>query len=114
MHTHCLSEVLPSGEVAFSGHDSGGAMVTAPVSDDMAVKPSTVMPSLWTAAWMMAVWLLGTTNDTAKVSDFCCSSRRFADSSSRRAVFMADAAAVPVIVSCVLAIGSVRHTIGAE
>jgi len=114
LHTHCLSEVLPSGEVAFSGHDNGGAMVTAPVSDAMAVKPSTVMPSLWTAAWMAAVWVVGTTNDTARVSAVCDSSLRFADSSSRRAVFMADAAAVPVIGSCVLAIGSVRHTMDAE
>jgi hypothetical protein len=39
---------------------------------------------------------------------------RFAGSSSRRAICRTDAAAEPVIGSCVMASESVRHTIGAE
>jgi hypothetical protein len=50
LQSHCLIEVLPSGEVAFSGHDSGGCTVAAPVLSAMAMNPSTVTPSLTTAA----------------------------------------------------------------
>jgi hypothetical protein len=63
---------------------------------------------------MAAVSVVGTTSETASVSDVCCSSLRFADSKRRRAVPMADGAAVPVTGSCVLANESVRHTIVAD
>jgi hypothetical protein len=106
--------VLPSGEVAFTGHDRGGATVTAPVLSAMAVKPSTETPTLTTAAWMTVVCVVGTTSDTASVSDVCCSSLRLADSRRRRAVPNADGAAVPVTGICVLAKESVRHTTVAD
>jgi hypothetical protein len=106
-------DVLPSGEVAFSGHDRGGATVAVPVLA-IAMKPSTVTPTLTTAAWMTAVSVEGTTNEMASVSDVCCSSLRFADSRRRRAEPRTAKVAVPVTGSCVLTSGSVRHTMGAD
>lgn len=114
LHTHCLIVVLPSGEVAFSGHVSGEAITAAP-EDEMGVYPSTVIPASTTAAWIAVVSAEGTTNDTANVSEVCCSSLRFADSSRRRIEVLVEVdAAVPVTGSWVLANESVKHPIGAE
>jgi hypothetical protein len=106
-------EVLPSGDVAFSGHVNGGATVAVPVLA-MAVNPSTVTPTLTTAAWIAAVSLEETTSVTASVSTDWLRSRRFADSNSRRATPRVDAAAVPVTGSLVLTRESVWHTIVTE
>jgi hypothetical protein len=105
--------MLPSGDVAFSGHVKGGATVAVPVLA-MAVYPSTVTPTLTTAAWTAAVLAVETTRETANVSEACSSSLRFADSSSRRAVPRAEAAAVPVTGRYVSARESTWHTIVAE
>jgi hypothetical protein len=80
----------------------------------MAVNPSTVTPTLTTAAWIAAVSLEETTSVTASVSTDWLRSRRFADSNSRRATPRVDAAAVPVTGSLVLTRESVWHTIVTE
>ena len=83
LQKHWLIEMLPSAEVEFSGHESGGATSDVP-EDEMAVNPSTTIPASATASWIAAVSEVGTTSDTANVSEFCCSSLRFADSNKRR------------------------------
>ena len=74
LHTHWVRELLPSGEVEFSGHDSGEEVMFW-ISVSTATYPWIEKPEVSIELDSVSVSLVGTTNDSASVFNVedCCS-----------------------------------------
>ena len=70
-HVHWVTEVLPSGEIEFAGHEAGMS-----TGGDALAKPSTVRLALSIAAWVLLMSFVAITTENETESVVTCSRLR--------------------------------------